>query len=585
MAVWKRHAVGLAVASSFAAGALVVSAFVLVAQDDLRVSGVGGAPGQSVAAALPTPGGGGSTRAPGAPDDPGDVPRAWTVQDPSVEAPAADIVEQAAPDADEDTRLRVVTVVNRDGEPAVVVENTRGPAAAAEAVERRQDDDDTVAVSVDTRVTLQSSAADAVVASTDSLRNSQWALDRLTAEKTWSNYSTGAGTVVAVIDTGVAGSHPDLAGQLTTAGADYVADSGNGRTDPHGHGTHVAGIVAAVRGNGVGIAGLAPSSKVMPIRVLDEKGSGWSSDIAKGIIYAADHGADVANLSLGGTNQDSPTQTAVNYAMSKGIVVAAAAGNARALDNATNYPAAYPGVLAVASTERDDTSSTFSNTGTYLDIAAPGGRILSTVPGGYGYMSGTSMATPYVAATAALVADITGGTLTTEQFERRLTESAWDLGPAGWDKEFGYGLANPHGTLCSFTSCAAPTSPSPAPSPTSSPTATTSPDPSENTTTEKRTLRLGFTTSGGEVRRGGRVLIALRVTDADTGQALTGQRVVIRGWRNGAIRLRERVTTNANGNASVRTRLRETTRFDLKSPATQDSRAATSPTSIRWRIR
>lgn len=600
------HRTGLTAFVTLAVLALTASAVVLVARGDPRVAEAGAADLSGPAAALPTPGPGAPADGPKAPDEPQDRPRAWTVQDPSVEASPEDVVEEEAPAAHKDTLLRVVSVVNRRGAPAVVVEKTRGPAAAAEAIGRRQRDDDTVAVSIDSRVTLQSPAA-------DSLRSNQWALDRLAAGATWSDYSTGARAVVAVIDTGVAGGHPDLAGQLTSAGADYVTGSGDGRTDPHGHGTHVAGIVAAVRDNGIGIVGLAPSSKVMPIRVLDENGSGWSSDIARAVIYAADNGADVANLSLGGPDQDAPTQTAVNYAMAKGVVVVAAAGNDRTAGNATNYPAAYPGVLAVASTERDDTSSSFSNTGPYVDIAAPGGRILSTVPGGYSYLSGTSMATPYVAATAALVADVTGGTVTTEQFERRLTASAWDLGPAGWDEEFGYGLTNPQQTLCAFTTCVAAPPPSPPPSssppptptatssptdepsstatpsptetltPTSSPT-TTSPDPPEDTA-EKRTLRLGFTTSGGAVRRGGRVLIALRVTDADTGRPLAGRRVVIRGWRNGAVRLRERVTTDRDGNASVRIRLRRTTRFDLRSPATEDTRAASSPTSIRWRVR
>lgn len=625
---WSRHRVGLAATAGLVAGVVAAATVVLVAPDEPSTPGAG-SPGQPGVAGPAPARGAGSLREPTAPDERQDVPRAWTARDPSVETPPADVVAAAAPDAGANAALRVVSLVNRDGRPVVVVERTRGPAAAAEAVARRQGDDNTVAVSVDTRVTLQSSTGRAPLPVADTLRSSQWALDRLTAEKTWSDYSSGTGAVVAVIDTGIAGNHPDLAGQLTAAGADYVADGGDGRTDPHGHGTHVAGIVAAVRDNDVGIAGLAPSSKVMPVRVLDENGSGWSSDIAKAVIYAADNGADVANLSLGGPNQDAPTQTAVNYAMSMGVVVVAAAGNNRALDNATNYPAAYPGVLAVASTERDDTSSTFSTTGNYVDVAAPGGRILSTVPGGYSYLSGTSMATPYVAATAALVTDITGGTLTTEQFERRLTESAWDLGAPGWDPEFGYGLTNPYRTLCSFTTCDATTSPSPpgspstdpeptptpsptpsptpaaSPSPTpslspsqppspspsetitptSSPTPTESPEPSEEPTAEKRSPRLGFTTSGGKVRRGGTVLIALRVTDAETGQAMAGQRVVVRGWRSGTIRVREQVTTDSEGNASLRLRLRRTTRFDLRSPATQGTRAATSPTSIWWRIR
>jgi serine protease len=620
MANWTRHRVGLAATGGLAVGALVATGLAVTVDDDQRAA----APeafARSAVAALPpfVPGREDPSTEPVAPDEPLDVPRAWTAQDPSVQAPPAAVVADAAPEATENTPLRVVTMVNRDGAPEVVIEKTRGPEAAADVVDRMQSSDDVVAVSVDTRVTLDSARTGPIVVLADTLRNNQWALDRLKAEKVWSDYSSGSNSVVAVIDTGVDGAHPDLAGQLTPAGMDYVAGSGDGRTDPHGHGTHVAGIVAAVRGNSVGIAGLAPLAKVMPIRVLDATGSGWSSNIARGIIYAADNGADVINLSLGGPTEDASTKTAVNYAMSKGAVVVAAAGNSRTAGNAVNYPAAYPGVLAVASTERDDTSSAFSNTGPYVDIAAPGGRILSTVPGGYGYMSGTSMATPYVSATAALVTNITGGTLTTEQFERRLTASAWDLGASGWDPEFGYGLTNPHQTLCSFTTCGAtltptPTAsptPSPAPattsapapapapaptatitptpspttSPTSPPPTTRTPSPSDATTPEKRSVRLGFTTGGGTARRGERVLIAVRATYTDTGRPLPGHQVLIRGWREGNIVLRQRVTTNDNGNAATRIRLRATTRFDLKSPATETTRAATSVTSIRWRIR
>lgn len=624
MACWTRRRVGLVAAGGLTAGTLLTSGLVLVD----RGSGVtDGDIAERSAAALPplVTGRADPTMEPEAvaPDEPVDVPRAWTVQDPSVAAPPEVIVENAAPDATDETLLRVVTVVNRDGEPAVMVERARGPEAAADAVDRMQRSEDAVAVSVDTRVTLDVSGAKLVGVLADTLRNKQWALDRLNAERVWSDYSSAAGSVVAVVDTGVDGGHPDLAGQLTVAGVDYVAGSGNGRTDPHGHGTHVAGIVAAARGNGVGVAGLAPLAKVMPIRVLDVNGSGWTSNIAKGIIYAADNGADVINLSLGGP-ADPSTQTAVNYAMSKGVVVVAAAGNSRATDNATNYPAAYPGVLAVASTEPGDISSTFSNTGPYVDIAAPGGSILSTVPGGYGYMSGTSMATPYVAATAALVADLTGGTLTTEQFERRLVASARDLGAAGWDPEFGYGLVEPHQTLCAFSTCGAAPSPAPTataspatspapsassapapapapsvtetitptPSPTSSPTsappsttASPSPTPTAKPVNKKRPVRLVFTTDGGTIRRGQRVLIGVLATDAATGKPVPERQVVLRGWRDGTIALRQRLTTNGNGRAVVRLRLRATTRFDMRSFATETMQASVSVTTIRWRVR
>lgn len=613
MARCTRDRVSLAVASGLA-GALVTSGLVLTVDQDFDL--IAGAASRASSSLPSLPGPDEARSEPQAPGEADDVPGPWSALDPSVEALPASIVERSAPEATESTLLRVVSVVNRDGEPVIKVQHARGPRAAAEALGQAQGSDDVVAVSIDTRVRLDASRLRRVVVVADALRGQQWALDRLRAEAVWSDYSSGAGAVVAVIDTGVAGAHPDLLNQLTAAGMDYVAGTGDGRTDPHGHGTHVAGIIAAARDNNLGIAGLAPRAKVMPIRVLDASGSGWNSNIAKGIIYAVDNGADVINLSLGGTAEDPLTKTAVNYAMSQGAVVVAAAGNDRATNNATTYPAAYPGVLAVASTERQDTSSAFSNTGPYLDIAAPGGSILSTLPGGYGYMSGTSMATPYVAATAALVTDITGGTLTTEQFERQLTASATDLGPSGWDPEFGFGLTNPHQTLCSFTTCGATVTPAPtpvtspapststAPAPSQSPTETlappstptTSPAPPSTTaspipaptatpSSQRRPLRLVFTTNGGTVRRGQRVLIGILATFADTGEPVMGRRIMLRGWRDRTITLRHKVTTSSNGKATVRLALRATTRFDLKTSSTATTQAASSATTIRWRVR
>lgn len=631
MTPWRSGRIGLVAVGLVAALGWVVAGIVVADDGEHHSEGDPKSESRPAPAVLPEPS---DIRdvppeKPVAPDEALDSPRAWTVKDPSVEAPPAAVVSEAAPDAGDHSLLRVVTVLNRDGEPEVVVQQVRGPEAAADTVGEAQGSDDVVAVSVDTRVSLDSPAPLSLATAVDTLRGNQWALDRLEAEKVWSDYSSGSGAVVAVIDSGVDGGHLDLSGQLTAAGVDYVTGTGTGRVDNHGHGTHVAGVVAAVRGNAVGVSGFAPQARIMPIRVLDATGAGWSSDIAKGIIYAADNGADVVNLSLGGPSADSATKVAVNYALSEGVIVVAAAGNNRATDNATNYPAAYPGVVAVASTEREDTSSSFSNTGPYVDIAAPGGRILSTVPGGYAYLSGTSMATPYVAAAAALVVDITGGTVTTEQFERRVTGTAWDLGAAGWDDEFGYGLTNPYRLLCSLSTCgvmqappssspspsspsATPTSPrsptsipappptptetisptsSPIPSPTggssptSTPRSTASPEPTLAPQPPKRRLRLTFTSDGGTVSRGDRAPIRLRVTDTRTSRPVAGHGVMIRGWRDGTVAVRRWVSTNTRGYAATRIRIPATTRFDLRSRATDSTRSATSSSSIRWRLR
>src|SRR4051794_38443479 len=244
----------------------------------------------------------------------------------------------------------------------------------------------------------------------DPLRGQQWALYKTSYEHSW-QASRGAGVKVAVIDTGVAASHQDLAGAVVP-GTDFASDKaevdapGTGMVDPGGHGTHVAGIIAAHVNNGVGIAGAAPDAKIMPVRVLDKNGTGVASNVALGIIWAADHGARVINLSLGGGASEGEQQ-ALQYAASKNVIVFAAAGNSYQSGNQPSYPAAYPEAVAVAAVNSSLGHASFSNSGSYVDIAAPGDMILSTYGGttknDYEWMSGTSMATPYAAAEAAIV--------------------------------------------------------------------------------------------------------------------------------------------------------------------------------------
>ncbi|AEV87601.1 peptidase [Actinoplanes sp. SE50] len=284
-------------------------------------------------------------------------------------------------------------------------------------------------------------ALDATTDGTDPYRARQWDLDTMHVPAARS-MSTGAGVTVAVIDTGVDGSHPDLAGQVLT-GYDAIAGQAGGNTDPQGHGTHVAGTVAALTGNGIGVSSVAPGVKILPVRVLDANGNGYDSDTAKGIVWAADHGANVINMSLGGTDRSSAISDAVTYARGKGVVVVAAAGNDRAAGSPANYPGADDGVIAVAATDSGDTVAAYSNAGGYVDVAAPGSAILSTYPtalgaSGYASMSGTSMATPHVAAVAALLLAAKPG-LTPDQVQTALETSAADLGTAGRDDDYGYG--------------------------------------------------------------------------------------------------------------------------------------------------
>jgi len=206
---------------------------------------------------------------------------------------------------------------------------------------------------------------------------------------------------IAVVDTGVNLTHPDLTGKLV-AGYDFV-DRDNSPEDLNGHGSHVAGIAAAATGNGRGIAGTAPRASILPVRVLDRYGEGSLDQVANGIIYAANRGAKVINLSLGSPYDAYTLRRAVEYAWSRGAVVVAAAGNDAS--SAPNYPAAYSSVIAVGSVDGSDRKSDFSNYGRWVDVAAPGTDILSTYDNGlYAYLSGTSMASPHVAGLAALLA-------------------------------------------------------------------------------------------------------------------------------------------------------------------------------------
>jgi type VII secretion-associated serine protease mycosin len=280
----------------------------------------------------------------------------------------------------------------------------------------------------------------------DPLRPQQWALDKVPFEAAWS-VTRGQGVSVAIIDTGVEADHQDLIGSVL-AGKDYVDPSDNGDIDPNGHGTNVAGIIAAHVNNGVGIDGAAPDVHILPVRVLDANGSGIASNVAKGIIWAADHGARVINLSLGG-GKSAGLEQAIQYANSKGDVVVAAGGNNGQAGNAAMYPAAYPDAIAVAAVDSNLAHPAWGNTGDYLDVSAPGVGIVScwgSSPTAYADASGTSMATPYASAEAALLISQTPS-LSAARVKQIMESTATDLGPGRDDPIFGYGLINPTAAL------------------------------------------------------------------------------------------------------------------------------------------
>lgn len=309
----------------------------------------------------------------------------------------------------------------------------------------------------------------------------QWAHTRMQSEAAW-DVSTGNSSItIAIIDSGVDLGHPDLAGKLV-AGHDFVDDD-NTPSDANGHGTHVAGIAAAVTNNATGIAGTSWGAKIMPVRVLDAAGSGYNADITDGMTWAYQHGADILNLSLGGTTYSQAMQNAVNAAHTAGSLIVAAMGNCRnsgpscPTANPVTYPAAYDNVFAVSATDSADTYANYSQYGTHCDIAAPGGEmtyygdpggIFSTMPtyavyltSNYGYLNnydrlqGTSQASPHVAGLAALVWSVVP-TLTHDEVQNVIEQTADDLGPAGWDQNYGWGRINAYTTL---TSVAVPDAP------------------------------------------------------------------------------------------------------------------------------
>jgi thermitase len=248
-----------------------------------------------------------------------------------------------------------------------------------------------------------------VFACNDPMLSQQWGLTRIQASQAWAIAAPQRTVYIAIIDTGVDANHPDLSQRMrrnsngTVYG--YNAQLNNANTnDFHGHGTHCAGIAAAHTGNGVGVAGVAGTApvQIMPVKVLNDQGFGTMSDVARGITWAADNGAHVLSLSLGGNAGTQQLADAVNYAWNRGCVVVAAAGNNGS--NAPFYPAFYENALAVAASDPDDRLTNFSQYGAWVDIAAPGSNILSTLPSNaYEAWSGTSMACPHVAGAAALI--------------------------------------------------------------------------------------------------------------------------------------------------------------------------------------
>lgn len=271
-------------------------------------------------------------------------------------------------------------------------------------------------------------------------------MHQIHTEQAWVNCVLSNHNIrVAVIDTGVNLTHPDLEINVLP-GYDFV-DNDTSPEDGHGHGSNVAGIVAAAA-NSLGVIGVAPQAGIVPVRVLDNDGSGYTSWVVNGIRFAADN-AQIINLSLGSIQDDAFIYQAIQYTLDAGRLVVAAAGNCADASNYMNngcqfvnqtiYPAAYPGVMAVGAVKDDDKRANFSNQGFYIDITAPGVNIFNVDKNnGYTSLSGTSQATPHVAGLAALVWSLYP-THTAIQVRQIIEQTAIDLGDPGWDPQYGWG--------------------------------------------------------------------------------------------------------------------------------------------------
>ena len=311
----------------------------------------------------------------------------------------------------------------------------------------------------------------------DPLKPLQYSLEAMQVPAAWQVTMGSPDIVVAVIDSGVDAKHKDLKANLVPHGYDaYHSKKGTdaastdtvsrfgGMFASLGHGTHVAGIIAAEGNNNRGIVGVAPKSKIMPIKIFpsmidmvkpkkneraDDQQAIIASAVAEGIVYAAEHGADIINMSLGFPTESQSLALAVDYALKKGVTVLVAAGNERMEGSPVNTLANQPGVIGVGATDEEDRVTFFSNSGKYVSVTAPGWRVLSTMPSffngliakPYQYMDGTSMACPNAAGVAALVKSV-NPKLSPAQVKHILESSADDRGPKGYDESYGHGRLN-----------------------------------------------------------------------------------------------------------------------------------------------
>jgi subtilisin family serine protease len=274
-----------------------------------------------------------------------------------------------------------------------------------------------------------------------------WNIDRVDAEISW-GISTGDPVKVGVIDTGIDLKHPDL--QANIKGGYNAINPLKSPNDDNGHGTHVAGIIAALN-NSIGVVGVGPNIDLYAIKVLNASGSGYLSDVIEGLDWARTNGMQVVNMSLGTSQDVQSFHDAIVRAYNAGVTIVAAAGNS---GGAVSYPAAYPEVIAVSATDQNNQIASWSSRGPEVDLAAPGVNIYSTYKGqSYATLSGTSMAAPHVSGAAALIIDTKkcdlnlDGICTPAEVQQRLEQTAIDLGTPGKDYLYGSGLVDVYNAL------------------------------------------------------------------------------------------------------------------------------------------
>ena len=280
--------------------------------------------------------------------------------------------------------------------------------------------------------------------------SSEWQLSKINAATAW-NTSTGAGITVAVLDSGVQSNHPDLQANLVPGWNVYNNNSNT--NDVNGHGTAVAGVIAAIGNNGIGVVGVAYHAKVMPIRITDASCNTTLSIVASALTWAANHGADVANISYSNLYKSSTVIAAANYLRSYGGETVVSADNDAINEGTANTTS----MITVSATTQSNTLASFSSWGPMVDLAAPGVQVGTTLwNSGYGWGTGTSFSTPVVAGTVALVMSA-NPSLTPSQIENALFSTATNLGAAGYDIYFGYGLVNAAGAVAAARSTSSTT--------------------------------------------------------------------------------------------------------------------------------